>query len=270
MSNTLCVILVTMSRSPRQHRHPRPGPIAGFLDRYGWRAYALPVLALLTLVALFRSGGSHDKADAAAHAGPVSTAATTPAVTTKATTTKATTTKATTTKATTTKAKTSAPKVRTITLPSDPDKAGAAVSPQTVNAAEAAPCAHNTAAKLVAVSIAKQHAWMCAGHKLVYTTPVTTGAVSKGDATPTGTFHIQGNVTNTILRGSDYAVHVRFWIQFNGDIGFHDAPWQTMAYGSAGYRELGSRGCVHMPLNSITWLHSWVQIGKTVVTVTKT
>ena len=119
------------------------------------------------------------------------------------------------------------------------------------------------------VSIASQHAWMCAGKSLAYSSAVTTGMSATGHATPTGTFEIQGNVTNTTLRGSDYAVHVDYWIQFNGDIGFHDASWQTMAFGSPGYTTLGSRGCVHMPLKTIAWLHKWVQIGKTVVVVSR-
>ena len=110
---------------------------------------------------------------------------------------------------------------------------------------------------------------MCAGKQLVYSSAVTTGTAN-GHSTPTGTFRIQGNVTDTTLRGSDYAVHVDYWIEFNGDIGFHDASWQTMAFGAPGYTTQGSRGCVHLPMKTVAWLHKWVQVGRTVVVVSKT
>jgi lipoprotein-anchoring transpeptidase ErfK/SrfK len=109
---------------------------------------------------------------------------------------------------------------------------------------------------------------MCARSALVYSSAVTTGR-PQGHSTPTGTFKVQGNVKDATLSGSDYAVHVDYWIQFNGNIGFHDASWQTMAFGSDGYKTDGSRGCVHLPLSTVTWLHKWVQIGRTVVVVRK-
>ena len=229
-------------------------PIAGFIDRFGWRAYALPVLTLLTLVALFRSGGGHNQADAAGHGATTTTTTTT-----------------------TVAARTTAPKptdavvpapTRTLALPPDPGRTGAQHADQRATARRTTPCSTNTRARRVIVSIGAQHAWMCAGKTVAFSTAVTTGAVAKGDATPTGTFRIQGNQKGATLTGANYAVHVQYWIQFNGDIGFHDASWQTMKFGTAQYRTQGSLGCVHMPLPSIAWLHKWVQVGRTVVTVT--
>jgi lipoprotein-anchoring transpeptidase ErfK/SrfK len=232
-----------MSHHSHPHRAVDPHPIAGFIDRYRWRAYALPVLTLLTLIALFRSGGGHNQADAAGHRAAAMATASTPAATPGPT--------------------------RTIALPGDPGLAGAQYADQSATAGSSTPCSSNTSARRVIVSIGSQHAWMCAKSTVVFSTAVTTGAVDKGDATPTGTFHIQGNQKGATLTGANYAVHVQYWIQFNGDIGFHDAPWQTMKFGTAQYRTKGSLGCVHMPLPSIAWLHKWVQIGQTVVTVTK-
>ena len=237
-----------MSHHSHQHRAVDPHPIAGFIDRYGWRAYALPVLTLLTLIALFRSGGGHNQAVAEEHRAASTTRATS---------------------GTTTVTGTPGP-TRTVALPADPGLDGAQFADQSATAVNSTPCSTNTSARRVIVSIKSQHAWMCAKSSVVFSTAVTTGAVDKGDATPTGTFRIQGNQKGATLTGANYAVHVQYWIQFNGDIGFHDAPWQTMTFGTAAYRTQGSLGCVHMPLKSITWLHKWVQIGKTVVTVTKT
>ena len=51
---------------------------------------------------------------------------------------------------------------------------------------------------------------------------------------------------------------------FNGDFGFHDAPWQTMPYGAAGYTDNGSHGCVHLPAEAMAWLFNWAAVGATV------
>ena len=250
-----------MSHQPQQHRGPGPNAIAGFLDRYGWRAYALPVLTLLTLIALFRAGGGHDPAAAVDHQ-----TATRPAVGPAATPTAG--------PASPTSARPSARAVRPtraqkVTIAPDPTSTGAPVDGKSAQAGAATRCRGNSSARKVVVSIAAQHAWMCRQSSLVYSSAVTTGETESGHATPTGTFEVQGDVTDTTLTGSDYAVHVAFWIPFNGDIGFHDASWQTMKFGAQDYPTQGSRGCVHMPLASVAWLHKWVRVGRTVVVVSK-
>ena len=124
-------------------------------------------------------------------------------------------------------------------------------------------CRHNPSAQLVLVSIEAQHEWLCAHHHLVFSTPVTTGASAHGDATPRGTFSIQGVQRNTVLHpSSGGAYHVKYWIPFRAPLyGFHDASWQKIAYGSGRYRTKGSHGCVHMPLNAIKFLAGWAHIG---------
>jgi lipoprotein-anchoring transpeptidase ErfK/SrfK len=128
-------------------------------------------------------------------------------------------------------------------------------------------CAANTAAQLVLVSVAKQHAWMCAGSHLAYDTAVTTGAVELPyDSTPTGTYRIQGKTTDTtltLLSGATYAVS--YWIPFDGPLfGFHDSSWQNFPYGSPRYRTEGSHGCIHMPLAAMKVLYDWAAVGATV------
>jgi lipoprotein-anchoring transpeptidase ErfK/SrfK len=60
---------------------------------------------------------------------------------------------------------------------------------------------------------------------------------------------------------------VLYWVPFNGDFGLHDAPWQTMPFGSKDYPEHGSHGCVHVPAATMAWLYRWSSVGDTVVTV---
>jgi lipoprotein-anchoring transpeptidase ErfK/SrfK len=267
----------------RQHRPAEYSAVGGFIDRYGWRAYALPVLLLLTVVALFRAGGGHNRAEAAGPRGAAPTASNPPGPAQVSATATATSTAAATGRSSAPVTTSRAPRrpgsaqVHTITLAADPGRHSATaparartpVSKPSTSSAASTPCRSNTSARKVVVSIAAQHAWMCARSAVAYSSKVTTGRSQDGHATPTGTFRVQGNVKGTTLTGADYAVHVDYWIQFNGDIGFHDASWQTIAFGSAAYKSGGSLGCVHMPLPTVAWLHKWVQVGRTVVVVTK-
>ena len=176
-----------------------------FVHRHGWRAYALPLLVVLTVFEVLRLG------QGARATPPVKVAAAAPTAT-----------------------------------------------------ARPSPCAGNTAAQLVVVSIGKQHAWMCAASAQVYTTAVTTGASALGLATPVGTWQVQDKQTNRYLVGPGYRDFVSYWVPFDGDFGFHDARWQTMAYGSPDYRSQGSHGCVHLAAAAMAWLFGWARVGATV------
>jgi hypothetical protein len=120
-------------------------------------------------------------------------------------------------------------------------------------------CAKNTAAQKVIVSVRKQHAWMCAKHKDVFDTGVTTGMVGQWTETPTGNYVIQGRNTNTVLTLNTGATYdVKYWIPFDAPLfGFHDASWQKFPYGSPKYRTQGSHGCIHMPLKAMKFLYNW-------------
>ena len=121
-------------------------------------------------------------------------------------------------------------------------------------------CAHNRTAQKVIVSIKAQHLWMCARHRLVRQTPVTTGMAGRWTNTPTGNYWIQGrnrNTTLTLNTGATYAV--KYWIPFDAPLfGFHDSSWQKFPYGSPKYKTDGSHGCVHMPVKAIAFLYRWV------------
>jgi lipoprotein-anchoring transpeptidase ErfK/SrfK len=123
-----------------------------------------------------------------------------------------------------------------------------------------------TAAQLVLVSVAKQHAWMCAGSRTVDSTAVTTGIVGQDTSTPIGTYQIQGrNMDTTLTLNTGAAYAVKYWIPFDAPLfGFHDSSWQNFPYGSARYRTEGSHGCAHLPLSAMKFLYDWVQIGATV------
>ncbi|HWA64813.1 MAG TPA: L,D-transpeptidase [Mycobacteriales bacterium] len=133
-------------------------------------------------------------------------------------------------------------------------------------AANSSPCAGNTRRRLVLVSIEHQHLWACSAGKVSLSTPVTTGKATAGDATPRGDFVVNARVADTTLHpASGLVIPVAYWIPFKGDIyGFHNAPWQTMPYGSRDYRTEGSIGCVHVPLEALRRLFDWVHVGTAV------
>jgi hypothetical protein len=144
--------------------------------------------------------------------------------------------------------------------------ASAAATPTVSTAPTSNPCAANSAVQLVKVSVRRQHLWMCAGHRLVRDTAVTTGIPGEDTHTPTGSYTVQArtrNTTLTLISGKTYAV--KYWIPFQGPLfGFHDSSWQDIPYGSPQYRTQGSHGCVHMPLSAIAFLYRWVRVGATV------
>jgi L,D-transpeptidase catalytic domain len=229
---------VTTGRGPQWWR--------GFVARYGWRAYALPVLVVLTVAALLQgTTGKH----AAAHALGATTAGT---------------------KAGKTSAKSAGgAKFTEFGNEGGPDQTtDAAPDPVTLRTdIDSDVCAHNEYTELAVVSIAQQHAWMCDKHMQVYSTPVTTGSHVDNDETPLGSWRVQGRQRDRYLVGPGYRDYVHFWVPFNGDFGFHDATWQTMAFGSPNYVTKGSHGCVHMPMPAMTWFYSWAKVNETVVTI---
>jgi lipoprotein-anchoring transpeptidase ErfK/SrfK len=210
----------------------QPRGFRAFARRYGWRAYALPILAVVTLTAIIEPN----------------TGATTPS--------------------------SSATFEHHVHRGQQHPQAG---SPHTLPSrgpvqqlhltSDSTPCTSNSQPKWVVVSIEAQRVWMCQVETQVYSTLVTTGAVNVGNGTPLGTWQIQSRETDRYLVGPGYRDFVKYWMPFNGDFGFHDASWQTMAYGAPGYRDNGSHGCVHLPLSAMRWLYDWAPVG-TSVTIT--
>jgi hypothetical protein len=202
---------------------PRGGRWRRFVHRYGWRAYALPLLSAVTVAAILHPAADdrHDPAHAAASTQSAGQSSSLVGL-------------------------------------------RAAAPIQIGLGTDSTPCTANALPQFILVSITDQRVWMCQQHTQMYSTLVTTGAVNVGDGTPLGTWQIQDKQTNRYLVGPGYRDFVHYWMPFNGDFGFHDAPWQTMAYGAPGYTDNGSHGCVHLPAAAMAWLYNWAPTGTTV------
>lgn len=231
----------------------RRGRWARFVQRYGWRAYALPLLSAITLAALVHGTPSTTSArnisSAAGHSSAASPTST----------------------SSPSRSKDNALDpagggVQAKDLA--PGSAGSALAPEVVNLGDdGVSCAENTYSHLVLVSISRQHLWACDGHKQVTDTAVTTGAVVHSDQTPLGSWRVQAKQRDRYLVGPGYKDYVHYWVPFNGDFGLHDAPWQSMPYGSKNWPTQGSHGCVHVPETTMAWIYRWADVGSTVVTV---
>lgn len=211
----------------------RGGRWAVFVRRHGWRAYAVPVLGVITIAALV-----HDAAAGApVHQSPATASST---------------------------------RVQVEGLNKGSAKFVAGVTPKPELVAttdDGQSCAANSYPQLVLVSISRQHMWVCDGHRQIDSSPVTTGRSVDNDQTPLGSWRVQAKQRDRYLVGPGYRDYVHFWMPFNGDFGLHDAPWQTMAYGSKDYTVNGSHGCVHVPHDTMARLYAWAHTGSTVVTI---
>lgn len=216
-----------MRHTVRVSAPARPPAWVAVVRRWGWRAYAVPVLAVITVIVLLRPSGS-----TADEAGPAVAPRTAAGV---------------------------APAAASAEQLSAPQTLAPAANPQ-----DATVCRANTLARWFVVSIRTQHAWACAASKLVLSTPVTTGVPVPDRETRVGTWVVQAKQTDRDLAGPGYSEHVDYWIPYDGDFGLHDATWQTFSFGTDGWREDGSHGCVHLPLDAMAWVYSWAQVGTTV------
>lgn len=98
----------------------------------------------------------------------------------------------------------------------------------------------------VEVNITAQHLFFYKEGKLILETDFVSGNLSKNYINPTGTFPVQYKENDATLKGEDYATPVKYWMPFNGNIGFHDAPWRD-SFGGDIYLKNGSHGCINMP-----------------------
>ncbi len=90
------------------------------------------------------------------------------------------------------------------------------------------------------------------------------GNVSRGHTTPAGLYSLTYKQRDAVLKGEGYASPVKYWMPFNGGIGFHDASWRS-SFGGSIYKTGGSHGCVNMPYAAAKELYENVYAGMPVI-----
>ncbi len=122
-------------------------------------------------------------------------------------------------------------------------------------------------AQYIEINLTSQHLWAYQDNKLVYDSPVTSGATGAGFPTVTGMFSILAKQTDRHLVGYQYGpaynydVFVQYWMQFYEGYGLHDASWRNGNFGGQDYYHDGSHGCVNLPLATAAWLYNWSSVG---------
>ena len=96
------------------------------------------------------------------------------------------------------------------------------------------------------INLTNQYLWFYKSGKIITQGDVVTGNVSRGNATPQGTYTLNYKQKNATLRGANYNSDVKYWMPFNMNIGIHDASWRN-SFGGNIYQTSGSHGCVNAP-----------------------
>lgn len=100
----------------------------------------------------------------------------------------------------------------------------------------------------IEVSIKNQHVWMYISGVCIVDDDCTTGEWNKeSNHTREGMFFLKYKKRDVVLRGSDYADFVNYWMPYDKSIGLHDAGWRTdEEFGGTNYIGNGSHGCVNL------------------------
>ena len=118
----------------------------------------------------------------------------------------------------------------------------------------------------VEIDLSNQHLYLYIDGTNVFETEFVSGAMNSTprSKSPAGVFDITYKTTNAILRGSDYAEPVSYWMPFYGNYGMHDATWRT-EFGGDIFMTNGSHGCINLPLDSAAVIYNYVKTGFPVI-----
>lgn len=114
------------------------------------------------------------------------------------------------------------------------------------------------------VNLTAQHLIFYKDGEKILESDFVSGNVARGHTTPPGIFGITYKQRDAVLKGQGYASPVKFWMPFNGGIGFHDASWRNQ-FGGSIYRTNGSHGCVNMPYQAAKTLFENIYTGMPVI-----
>lgn len=108
----------------------------------------------------------------------------------------------------------------------------------------------------IEVDLTAQHLWYYKEGKLLLDSSFVSGTYhNKSRRTPAGSYYLYYKQRDTVLRPAPnrdgsyaYQTPVKYWMPFNGGIGFHDADWRGR-FGGTIYLYSGSHGCINLPVS---------------------
>lgn len=100
--------------------------------------------------------------------------------------------------------------------------------------------------------------------ELVVETDVVTGNLKNNWDTPVGVNYVYAKQKKRILRGSNYATPVEYWMPVVGGVGLHDADWRK-EFGGEIYKTNGSHGCINIPPEIMPIVYEEFKVGTPVI-----
>ncbi len=118
----------------------------------------------------------------------------------------------------------------------------------------------------VEVCISTQTLWYYYQGELLTTTPIISGCVNLGRATPSGSVWAIDAKKNDWWFTTFPDAFSEYWMPFNGECGIHDASWQPAdSYLPDTYLNAGSHGCLNTPYEPVQIIFDHSEIGDPVV-----
>ena len=116
----------------------------------------------------------------------------------------------------------------------------------------------------IEVDLTDQMLYLYKDAECILETSIVTGNVYRYMRTPTGVYKVLTRRMHVILKGDDYETYVKYWMQFRGGYGLHDAYWRS-TFGGNEYLYNGSHGCVNIPPKNAQFLYENIYLGYPVV-----
>lgn len=120
----------------------------------------------------------------------------------------------------------------------------------------------------VEVDLSSQHLWFYKDGALLMESDFVSGTYTVRDRrTPGGSYSLMYKQRDQVLRGRkmedgsyEYESPVKYWMPFNGGIGFHDANWRWY-FGGSIFMSNGSHGCINLPTSAAQTLFENIESG---------
>lgn len=136
-----------------------------------------------------------------------------------------------------------------------------------INCTDAAGAPYGLEDTYIAVDKESQTVTFYKDGELIVHSDVVTGLPWGGHDTPIGLFDVFNKQTDCWLIGSDFYVHVDYWMGFIGTMyGLHDADWREEGeFGGEIYLKNGSHGCVNTPKGAMQTIFENAEVGMPVL-----
>lgn len=116
----------------------------------------------------------------------------------------------------------------------------------------------------IEVNLTSQHLYYYKNGQKVFESDFVSGNEASGKSTPAGVYQVMYKRENAVLSNEGENNNAKYWLPFNGNIGFNDAPWRS-GFGGETYKNEGSQGNINLPPDAAKSLFESVENGTPVL-----